>query len=79
MKQKGTFSTNRREEGRDTSSEKIPQRESCELSFIWAKMKTIVQETVYQRSLTNCSEEVRGEVSMYVILVRRARRGGPFS
>ena len=42
-------------------------------------MKTIAQETVYQRVLTNCSEEVREEVSMYAILVRRARRDGPFS
>ena len=41
-------------------------------------MKTIAQETVYQRVLTNCSEEVR-EVSMYVISVRRARRDRPFS
>lgn len=45
-KQKGTFSTNRREEGRDTSSEESAHRESCELGFIWGKMKTIVQETV---------------------------------
>ena len=58
---------------------KLHDVRAVELSFIWGKMKTRVQETVYQRSLTNCSEEVRGEVSMYVILVRRARRGGPFS
>ena len=32
MKQKGTFSTNRKE-GRDTSSEKIARRESCWVKF----------------------------------------------
>lgn len=42
------------------SSEETAHRESCELSFICGKMKTIVQETVCQKSLTNCSEEVSG-------------------
>ena len=79
MKQKGNllYKQKKRRRG-DASSEKNAQCESCELSFIWSKMKTIAQETVYQRVLTNCSEEVR-EVSMYVISVRRARRDRPFS
>ena len=35
-----------------------------ELSMMWDKMRTTAQETVFQRSLKNCSEHVRGEVSI---------------
>ena len=45
------------------------QHESCELSFIWGKMRTIAQETTFQMSLRN-SKEVGGKVSIYVILVK---------
>ena len=46
------------------------QRESCELSFIWGKMRTIAQETASQLALSNCSKEVGVKVSIYVILVK---------
>ena len=46
------------------------QHESCELSFIWGKMRTIAQETTFQMSLRN-SKEVGGKVSIYTILVKR--------
>ena len=46
------------------------QHESCELSFIWGNMRAIAWETVFQTALRNCSEEVAGEVSIYVILVK---------
>ena len=39
---------------------KMHQRESCELSFIWGKMRTIVWETAFQIALRNCSKEVEG-------------------
>ena len=38
--------------------------------FIWSKMRTIAQETAFQIALTNCSKEVWGKVSIYVILVK---------
>ena len=37
------------------------------LSFSGGKLKTITWETVSQIALRNCSEEVRGEVCIYVI------------
>ena len=49
------------------------QCESCELSFIWGKMRTIAQEIASQRALRNCSKEVVGEVSILVILVKGVR------
>ena len=39
---------------------KNAQRESCELSFIWGKMRIIARETVFQIALRNCSKEVGG-------------------
>lgn len=36
----------------------------CELSMMWDKVRTVAQETAFQRSLKNCSEHVRGEVSI---------------
>ena len=44
--------------------------ESCELSFIWGKMRTIARETAFQTALRNCSKEVGGKVSIHVILVK---------
>ena len=49
------------------------QHKSCELYFIWGKMRTIAWETASQRALRNCSKEVRGEGSMYAILVKGLR------
>ena len=43
--------------------------ESCELSFIWGKMRAITRETLFQLALRNCSKEVGGKVSIYVTLV----------
>ena len=47
---------------------KEAQRESCELRFTWAKMKTAVWETAPQIVLRTCSKEVAGE---FVIWVKR--------
>ena len=52
------------------STLKNAQRESCELSFIWGKMRTAARETAFQMALRNCSREVGGKVSIYVILVK---------
>ena len=38
---------------------KNTQSESCELSFIWGKMKVVAQETS-QIALINCSKEMWG-------------------
>ena len=38
-------------------------------SFIWGEMRTIAQVTGSQITLKNCSKEVGGKDSMYVILV----------
>ena len=39
---------------------KNAQCESCELSFIWGKMRTAARETEFQITLRNCSEEALG-------------------
>ena len=44
------------------------QHESCELGFIWGKMRTIARETALQIALGSCSKEVAGKVSVHVIL-----------
>ena len=44
---------------------KKAQCESCELSFIWGKMRTVAQETAFQATLRNCSEEARGGARIY--------------
>ena len=46
------------------------QHESCELSFIWGKLRTTAQETAAQIALRNCSKEIWGMDSIYVILVK---------
>ena len=38
--------------------------------FIWGKMRTIAWKTTSQISLRNCSKEFRGNVSIYVTLVK---------
>ena len=43
------------------STKKDAQCKSCELSFIWGKMRTATQETIPQIILRNCSKEVVGE------------------
>ena len=48
---------------------KNAQPENCELRFIWGKMRTAAQETEAQTALRNCSKEVGGKVSIYVILM----------
>ena len=48
------------------STEKNAQRENCELSFIWGKMRTIDWETASQIVLRNCSKEVEEERSIYI-------------
>ena len=40
---------------------KKAQCESCELSFIWGKMRTAAQEAAPQIALRDCSEEALGE------------------
>ena len=37
------------------------QLESCELSFIWGKMRTAAQETASQVALRDCSKVAVGE------------------
>ena len=39
-------------------TKKNVQCESCELSFIWDKMRTAAWEMAPQKALRNCSEEV---------------------
>ena len=53
-------------------TKKDAQCESCELSFIWGKMRTATRETAPQIILRNCSKEVVGEdqESRYKILVK---------
>ena len=47
------------------------QRDSCELCFIWGKVKTAAQGISPQIALRNYSEEVEvGKVNIYVILVK---------
>ena len=41
------------------------KRCSCELSFIWGKMRTVGQEIASQLPLRKCSEEVAGR-SVYL-------------
>lgn len=38
------------------------QPESCQLSFIWVKMRTIAWGAAFQIALTNFSKEVGGKV-----------------
>ena len=50
------------------------QHKSCELSFISGKMRTTAQETAAQIALRNCSKEIGGTDSIYVILVKAEYR-----
>ena len=42
------------------STKKDVQLDSCELSFIWGKMRTVAHETAPQIALRGCSKEVVG-------------------
>lgn len=50
---------------------KNAQCESCELSFVWGKMRTVAQETAFHRALRNCSRDVGKRSVLYMILVKR--------
>ena len=56
-------------------TEKNAQCESCGLSFIWCKMRTITWEAAFQIALRNCSGEVGGRS----VRMRFWWRGGPWS
>ena len=56
--------------GVNYGEKKKAQHESCELSFIGGKMRTIVWETDFQIALRYCSKEVEGKVSTFMILVK---------
>ena len=43
----------------DLKKKKNAQCESCELSFIWGKMRTATRETAFHIALRNCFEEAR--------------------
>ena len=51
-------------EGQHCRLKKTSQSESCELSFIWGKMRTAVQETAPLIALSNCAKEAGGAVSI---------------
>ena len=46
------------------------QLESCELSFIWGKMRTADPEAASQIALRDCFKEVVGGMSIYYVLVK---------
>ena len=52
---------------------KNAQHENCELSLIGGKMRTIAQETAFQRALRNCSREAGGRSVLHMILVKGGR------
>ena len=43
------------------SAKKDVQLDSCELSFIWGKMRTVAQEAASQIALRDCSKVAVGE------------------
>ena len=49
---------------------KYAPHESCDLSFIWGKMKTITQGIAFHIALRHCSKEIGKKVSIYVIWVK---------
>ena len=53
----------------EVSAKKKCTDEGCKLSFMWGNMRTAAWETVPQITLRNCSKEVGGKDSIYVILV----------
>ena len=48
------------------TKQKKVQCDSCELSFVWGKIRTRTWETAFQMALKNCSQDVRGKVQCYV-------------
>ena len=53
-----------------TERKKKAQCKSCESSLFSVLLRTIAWETASQRALRNCSKEVRGEGSTFVILAK---------
>ena len=53
-----------------STGKKKSRRESCEWSFTWGKMRTIVWEAACQIALRNCSKKVDRKVSVYAILMK---------
>ena len=58
-------------------TKKSVQHESCKLSFVWGKVRTVARERAPQIALRNCSKQVcvgvcvcRGVVRIYMILVK---------
>ena len=51
------------------STRKDEQFESCELSFIWGKMRTAAREAASQRALRDCSKAGGGK-SVHKVLVK---------
>ena len=46
----------------EVSTKKDAQFESCELSLVWGKMRTVDWKAAPQIALRDCAEEVVGEV-----------------
>ena len=46
------------------------QLESCELSFIWGKMRTSALEATSQIALRDCSQRGSGGKSIYEVLLK---------
>ena len=44
-----------------TLKKKNAQGESCELNYIWGKMRTIARKIAFQIALRNCSKDVVGK------------------
>ena len=53
------------------------QHKSCELSFIWRKLGTAVQETAFQIALRSCSKETRGRARIYELQQRESWGSSP--
>ena len=51
-------------------SKKDIQLESCELSFIWGKMRTSALEATSQIALRDCSQRGSGGKSIYEVLLK---------
>ena len=49
---------------KETSTKKDAQLESCELSFIWGKMRTAARKAASQIALTDCSKVVVGDINI---------------
>lgn len=54
------------------STEKNAQHESCQLSLMWGKMRTIGWETASQKALGNCSAGVEGDMCSQACILAEA-------